>query len=167
MPQPTIPIPTALFDNLDFFLLELEEHNKEIQAGVASVGEAAAYSLVWEFGNIRQTKEGPKTTKGYNIVTGETVWLTIQRPYGYIRLNEGLYWEILRDEMKKVTFKGTTASAITIELETCATQVMKRIRKLLEDTAPVAKGTLSESFVVVKPGDALLEKEADYILDLG
>lgn len=166
MPLLTLPFPTVQFE-LDKFLLELEQHNKEVQAGIASVGEAAAYSLVWELGNARQSKEGKKTTRGYNVETGETVWLTIQRPYGYIRINENLYWEILRDEMGKVTFKGNTASEINQELEACAVRVVKRIAKLLEDTAPVDKGTLSDSFEVVKPGDSLLDKEADYILDIG
>jgi hypothetical protein len=166
MPQPLIPVPTVLFE-LDKFLLELEQHNKEVQAGVASIGEAAAYSLVWEFGNAEQTKEGPKTTRGYNVETGETVWLTIQRPYGYIRVNENLYWEILRDEMGKVTFSGNTASEINQELEACAVRVMKRIAKLLEETAPVDKGTLSDSFEVVEPGSNLLDEDADYVLDIG
>jgi hypothetical protein len=166
MPQPPIPVPTVLFE-LDKFLLELEQHNKEVQAGVASVGEAAAYALTWEFGNAHQTKKGPKTTKGHNPVTGEVVWLTIQRPHGYIRLNENRYWEILKDEMGKVTFRGNTASEINSELEACATSTMKRIAKLISETAPVASGALSDSFEVVKPGDSLLDKKADYVLDIG
>jgi hypothetical protein len=165
--RPLIPVPMMQFDELDVFLLELQQHDKEIQAGVASVGEAAAYALVWEFGDIQQTKQGPKTTRGYNIATGEEVWMTIQRPYGYIRLNENLYWEIVKDEMGKVTFKGNTAHEITKELEACALRAVKRIRVLLEETAPVDRGTLSDSFVVVDPGDVLLEKNADYILDIG
>lgn len=166
MPQPAIPIPTVLFE-LSKFLHELELDSVEVQAGVASVGEAAAYALVWELGNAVQTKPGPKTTRGYNVETGKMVWLTIQRPYGYIRLNENLYWEILRDEMSKVTFNGNTASEINSELEGCSVRVMKRIAKLLEETAPVDKGTLADSFEVVKPGDSLLDEKADYILDIG
>jgi hypothetical protein len=34
---------TALIDKLDELLLEFAEHDKEISAGVASFGEAAAY----------------------------------------------------------------------------------------------------------------------------
>jgi hypothetical protein len=160
------PIPTVEFE-LDKFLLELMQHDKEVQAGVASEGEAAAYALTWELGNVRQVKKGPKTTRAHNPITGKTVWLSIQAPKGYIRVNEGLYHQILQDEMGKVTFKGNTASEINQELEACAVRVMKRIAKLLEDTAPVDKGKLSDSFVVVKPGDSLLDEDADYILDIG
>lgn len=147
-------------------MLELEEHDKEIKSGVASVGEAAAYSLVWEFGNARQSKPGPKTTQGYNPATGEIVWLTIQRPYGYIRINENLYWEVVRDEMAKVKFKGTTAHEITVELETAAKRIAKRIAKMIADTAPVDKGDLSDSIVPVDPNDVLLEEESFGIMEM-
>jgi hypothetical protein len=166
MPQPTLPIPSLMFE-LDKFLLELEQHDKEIQAGVASVGEAAAYSLVWEFGNVRQVKKGPKTVKGTNLLTGEVVWLSIQAPHGYIRISENLYWESLRYEMSQVTFKGNTAKEITKELEACAVRVMKTIRKIIADHAPVDKGTLEHSFEVVMPGDVLLDGDEKYILDIG
>ena len=52
--------PEFLFDKLDEFLLEFEQHDQEIKAGVAVVGDAAAYALVWEWGNTRQSKPGPK-----------------------------------------------------------------------------------------------------------
>lgn len=162
MPQLALPALTMLFDKLDEFMLEFEEHDKEIKAGVASVGDAAAYALVWELGNARQTKEGPRTTRGYNIQTGEVVWLTIQRPYGYIRINENLYWEALKDEMKKVKFSGTNAREITEELEACAVKVAKRIVKIISQTAPVAEGKLRDSFEVVEPDDNLLEEKDEF-----
>jgi hypothetical protein len=37
-------------DQLDFLFLELAEQDKLVEAGVASVGDAAAYALVWEWG---------------------------------------------------------------------------------------------------------------------
>jgi hypothetical protein len=166
MPQPTIPVPDIMFE-LDKFLLELEQHDKEIQAGVASVGEAAAYSLVWEFGNARQAKKGPKTVKGVNPETGETVWLSIQAPHGYVRISENLYWEALRQEMSKITFSGNTAKEITKELEACAVRAMKTIRKIIAQHAPKDKGDLSKSFEVVMPGDTLLYEDENYILEIG
>src|SRR3954471_15404856 len=97
-----------MFDKLDELLLELEEHDKEISAGVATVGEPAAYAEVWEWGNVRQTKKGPKTVLGINP-DGEKVWLTIQAPFGYIRINENEFWQAVKDELAKVKFKSTTA----------------------------------------------------------
>ena len=46
----SLPYPTTLFDKLDEFLLEFEEQDQEVEAGVMSSGEAAAYALVWEWG---------------------------------------------------------------------------------------------------------------------
>jgi hypothetical protein len=166
MPQPTLPVPSIMFE-LDKFLLELEQHDKEIQAGVASKGEAAAHSLVWEFGNVRQAKKGPKTTKGVNPVTGEVVWMSIQAPHGYIRIGEKLYWEALRYEMSKVTFSGNTAKEITEELEACAVRVVKTIRKIIKQKAPKDSGALADSFEIVMPGDMLLDASESYILDIG
>ena len=162
MPAPTI-YSTGLFDKLDEFLLELAEHDKEITAGVASVGEAAAYAEVWEWGNARQTKQGPKTTLGVNP-DGEKVWLSLQAPFGYIKANENQYWDVLKAELGKVKFKGTTAKEITEELEQCAKRAMKKVAQIIGDHAPVDKGDLSKSFQVVEPGDTLLDKVDD---DLG
>jgi hypothetical protein len=159
MPAPTI-YATALFDKLDELLLEFAEHNQEITAGVASVGDAAAYSEVWEWGNVRQTKKGPKTTLGINP-DGERVWLSIQAPYGYIKINENQYWDVLRTELGKVQFKSTTARGITEELEAAAKRAMKTIAKIIADTAPVDTGALSKSFKVVDPGDAMLDDAND------
>jgi len=165
MPQPSIPTPSIEFQGLNKFLKELET-GVEIQAGVASKGEAAAYSLVWEYGNVRQTKEGPKTVKGVNP-DGEVVWLSVQAPSGYIAINENMYHEILKQELAKVTFQGTTAVAIRKELEAAAIRTMERCKKIIKETAPVDEGTLADSFYVVKPNDPLLKKDKDYTLDLG
>jgi hypothetical protein len=82
-------------------------------------------------------------------------------------MNENLYWEALRYEMGKVTFRGNTASEITQELEACALRVMKTVCKIVAEHAPVAKGTLADSFEVVPPGSALLDGKETYILDIG
>jgi len=156
---PTV-YPTIMFDKLDEFLLELEEHDKEISVGVASVGPASAYAMVWEWGNIRQTKEGPKTVQGINP-DGETVWLSIQAPFGYIKLNENLYWAIIKQELDKIQFKGTTAREITEELNQAGIRAMKRIVKVIADHAPFDKGDLSKSFQVVYPDDILLDDKDD------
>jgi hypothetical protein len=164
MPQPTIPTLSFNIKGVDKFLAELEE-GFEIQAGVASMGEAAAYSYVWEYGNARQVKEGPRTTKGINP-DGEVVWLSIQAPTGYIAVSESQYHEILKDELSKVTFSGN-ASAIKKEFNGAVVRAMERIKEIIEDNAPVDEGDLSESFKVLKPGDSLLNSDDERILELG
>lgn len=134
------------------------EHDKDITAGVASYGDAAAYAEVWEWGNVRQTKQGPKTVLGENP-DGEQVWLSIQAPSGYIRVSEEVYWFILKQELGKVQFKGTTAKEITLELEAAAKKAMKRIAQVIGENAPVDKGDLSKSFKPVNPGDAMLDDD--------
>ena len=167
MPQPTLPVPTMQFEGIEKFLKELDLQSGTIQAGVASVGEAAAYSLVWEFGNAHQAKQGPKTVRGHNIQTGEVVWLSIQAPFGYVRISENLYWEALRQEMAKITFQGNTPQEIKREMELCVTRTAQTISKIIAEHAPVDSGKLEGSFVVVKPGDRLLDEEGSYILDIG
>lgn len=160
---PTI-YPTALFDKLDEFMLEFIGLDKEISAGVASEGEAAAYAEVWEWGNVRQHKSGPKTVLGTNPA-GKIVWLTIQAPFGYIKINENIYWQILRAELAKVEFKGPKASDITKELEAASVRAMKQIAQIIGDHAPKDHGDLSKSFKVVMPGDNLLDDDdSDRIL---
>ena len=159
MPTPTI-YPTMMFDKLDEFMLEFEEHDQMITAGVASVGPAAAYAMVWVWGNVRQTKPGPKTVLGTNP-DGDEVWLSIQAPFGYIKIHENDYWEILKMELKKVKFKGTNAKEITEELEEAAFRAMKLIAKVIGDNAPVDKGDLSKSFIAVRSGDASLDDSDD------
>lgn len=149
---------TALFDKLDSLLLELEQHDREISAGVASVGPAAAYAEVWEWGNVRQSKPGPKTVLGTNP-DGERVYLTLQAPFGYIKINENLYWEILKTELAKVKFKSHTARGITEELEAAAVKAMKKIVKIIAETAPVDSGDLSKSFQVIYPGEVMLDMD--------
>ena len=159
MPVPTI-YATSFFDKLDEFMLEFREHDQEINAGIAAVGPAAAYSEVWEWGNIRQTKKGPKTVLGTNP-DGESVWLSISAPHGYIKINENHFWDILKDELAKVKFKGTNPKEITEELQEAGRKAMKRCIPFLEDSAPVDTGQLSKSFRVVEDGDPMLDDSDD------
>lgn len=166
--MPVSIYPEFVFE-LDKLLLEFEQHDKMISAGVQSVGPASAYAEVWEWGNVRQTKPGPKTTLGTNP-DGEQVWLTIQAPYGYIHINENQYMEVIQKSLAKVRFKGNTAREITEELEAAATSAMERIAKIIHDNAPVDSGTLADSFEVVKPGSAILDNSDSkriLILDSG
>lgn len=136
--------PRLLFDE---FLLFLEEELAEIELGVmieiTSEGPPAAYALVWEWGNVRQTKPGPKTTLGINP-NGERVWLTIQAPRGYIRVLTPQFHAIVKDELSSMKFTGKDKTKLT----QCAKRISKRMLTLLKDTVPVDKGDLRDSLRV-------------------
>jgi hypothetical protein len=154
--------PTLTVENVDEFLLEMTEHDREIRAGVAVVGDAAGYAEVWEWGNARQKKPGPKTVIGMNP-KGKMVWLSIQAPFGYIRINEPFMSRIVDDVMAEIEFNKTTPREITLELEKGARKISKAIAQLLSDAAPKDSGNLARSIVPIDPNDALLDQEADEI----
>lgn len=134
-----------------------------VQGGVASVGEAAAYALVWEFGNARQTKTGPKTVLGTNP-DGSTVWLSIQAPTGYIRIHEPEYLVVLEDELGAVDLNGK-ARDMQRALVAAIDQSSARIARIIANAAPVDTGQLQESIQAVRANDPSLN-EADEGTDL-
>jgi len=104
--------------------------------------------LVWEYGNVRQTKKGPKTTLAIDIETGRKVWLTIQAPHGYVRILTPKFHKIIRIELGKVKFGEKNVKKQVIEAwerigELCAIEVRKVV--------PVDKGNLKESITWLKP----------------
>jgi len=143
---------------LQGFLDEFKNLKQTIEVGVSVDGPAAAYAEVWEWGNARQTKQGPKTVLGVNP-NGESVWLSSQAPHGYIRVNESRYVDIVKIGLGTVTFKGPTAQEIVSELEKTGVKMMEQIAEVVAETAPVDTGQLSESFKAVKPGDPLLKDD--------
>lgn len=154
MPHPVIDFEFVL----DKFMLEFEQHDKEIFAGVAVIGDAAEYALVWEWGNTRQTKPGPKTVLGTSP-DGTMIWLSSQAPFGYIRINEGKYWEIAKQVLGEVRFTQTNAVAMTKELERAAWKMSTMMAEVVKMSAPVDKGTLQRGITPVKPGDSILDQE--------
>ena len=152
--------PTVLFDQLDEFLLEFEEHDKEISSGVMVVGDAADYALIWEWGNTRQTKQGPRTVLGPNP-SGKIVWMSSQAPEGWIRTNEDQFWTAFEQELQKASFDQPDARAMTKELEKRAVAAAERVADILREKAPKDSSLLSESLVVVEPGRAILDTEED------
>lgn len=156
---PTIILPVVKFDDIDKFLQHLAGVG-EIEAGMASVGDAAAYALVWEWGNLRQTKEGPRTIKGINP-DGSEVFLSSQAPFGYIRVNEGRYWGIINEELAKVNLDQSTTRAMQAELKRAAKEITKRMTEVTKETVPVGHGDLKDSLRPVNPGDALLQLVGD------
>lgn len=147
-----LPYPTVLFDKLDTFMLEFEEQDEEVEAGVTTEGDPAGYALVWEWGNMRQTQKGPKTTMGINP-DGQRVWLSIQAPFGWIRINEKQYWTILQEEMARAKFTSPDTGAISDQLRQVAKRAARRVRDLMRETVPVDSGDLRGSLQVVDPAD--------------
>jgi hypothetical protein len=109
--------------------------------------------------NVRQHKKGPKTTLGVNLETGEQVWLTIQAPTGYVRVNEERYWRIIRDHLQALTLAGTTRVEIRRELEKAAYSMAKEIAEVIRETAPIDEGALRASILALPPGTSWLDEE--------
>lgn len=147
---------TLEIPGLDKFLQELG-NDGVVESGVSVEGEAAAYAEVWEWGNSRQQRQGPKTVLGTNP-RGERVWLSSQAPFGYIWTNEGKFWDSISQELKQVTFDGPTKRDVTEELKKASIRIATEIAKTISEAAPIDTGQLSESFRVVEPGDSLLEE---------
>ena len=153
-------IPNIMFDHLDEFLLEFEQHDKEVSSGVMVVGDAAAYAEVWEWGNTRQTKQGPRTVLGPNP-DGDIVWLSSQAPEGWIRVNEDQIWAGLERELEKAQFAQPDARAMTVELEARAEAAAERAREILVVHAPKDSGQLAESLQMVPAGSSILDDSDD------
>jgi bacteriophage HK97-gp10 putative tail-component len=124
-----------------------------VRGGVVSEGDAAAYALVWEWGNARQTKEGPKTVLGINP-DGEQVWLSIQAPFGYIRINEPEYVHIVMQELDRMDLSDTeNADDILAEMQKASAVAGERIAELIRQVAPIDTGALRESIQAADPRD--------------
>jgi hypothetical protein len=137
-----------------------------VRGGVVSEGDAAAYALVWEWGNARQTKEGPKTVRGINP-DGESVWLSTQAPYGYIRINEPEFTNIVQQEIAAVDFKAAeTGEEILASLKDASARAGARVAELIREVAPLDTGALRESIQGADPNDKDLAVD-DEELELG
>lgn len=155
--------PSLLFDEdkLDFLSLELGEQNNLVEAGVKVDGEAAAYALVWEWGNVHQTQIGPKTTLGVNP-DGERVYLSIQAPTGYIRVNTPLFMAALKEELSRVKFSNVSTGGVSQELEKAAKRTARRWVDIIRQHVPVDTGQLHDEIQVVNPGDSLLDSAEEH-----
>jgi hypothetical protein len=156
---------TALYPLLQLdtkkFLSEFAQADRTpIEAGVGVEGPAAAYALVWEWGNIRQTKIGPKTTIGTNP-DGERVFLSIQAPHGYIRVNTPLYWAAFEQEIGRLKFTSTTAEGIHEEFQQVVERTASRVRDIIREHVPVDTGQLYDDIRVISAGDDLLDEDED------
>jgi hypothetical protein len=160
MAAPTTIYPTVLFDKLDEFLLEFEQHDRMVSAGVQVIGEGAAYALVWEYGNVRQTQYGPRTVMGVNP-DGTSIWMSTQAPYGYIATNTQEYYDIATAVLTGLRFDQPDAAAMNAELERGARLISRRMAEIVKDAAPKDTGVLARGIQPVDPGDSLLDTDLD------
>lgn len=140
-------------------------HARMIESGVCSDGDAAAHALVWEWGNTRQEKQGPRTVKGQNPA-GASVWLSSQAPEGWIAINEPDMWDAIDRRMASFDLEGNTEGAMSDELERISLAVSNDILKILHSTVPVDSGDLDHSLRVVEPGDPLLDQIEDHFSEM-
>lgn len=137
-----------------------------VRGGVVSEGDAAAYALVWEWGNARQAKEGPKTVKGMNP-DGEEVWLSVQAPFGYIRIHEPAFIKIIEERLSEIDFSETvTAKQVRDEMKKASAAAAEMIADILRESVPKDSGDLRESIQAADPDDPDLAVE-DEDIELG
>lgn len=137
-----------------------------IRGGVVSEGDAASYALVWEWGNSRQTKEGPKTVKGVNP-DGEEVFLSVQAPFGYIAIHEPEFLNIIQTALGEADFSdANTAGDIVKEMKRVSAIAGERIAEMLRQVAPLDRGGLRESIEPADPDDPELA-QTDVDIEIG
>lgn len=167
----SIPVPSLVEDSTEA-LKELLQGVKDagnagpVRGGVLSQGNAAAYALVWEWGNARQTKQGPKTVKSFNP-DGEEVWLSIQAPQGYIRINEPEFLQILQTKLGEMDLDDwSSAEDLTLAMKKASAAAAAQIAEIIKETAPTASGSLRDSISPASPDDPDLAVD-DEDIELG
>src|ERR1035437_3474806 len=141
------------------FLAEFAQADKKpIEAGVGVEGPGAAYALVWEWGNIRQHFIGPKTTIGTNP-DGEQVFLSIQAPHGYIRVNKPLYWAAFEQELGHLRLNSTAGAGIHEEFQKVVDKTAVRVRDIIKEHVPFDTGQLYSDIRTINAGDDLLDED--------
>lgn len=147
---------TLEVDELTEFLGGFADLRHTVEAGLLATGPAAAYAEVWEWGNARQTKQGPKTVLGVNP-DGETVWLSTQAPMGYIAVHTDKYLQIIIAELAKLALQG--GQGTVNELKVVARNAMEKIKEVVSEHAPVDSGQLRDCFRVVDDDDPVLDDD--------
>jgi predicted RNase H-like HicB family nuclease len=151
------------FDPLKEFLEQFTGDAPAIVGGVAAYGEPAAYALVWEYGNTRQTKQGPRTVRGINP-NGESVWLSSQAPVGYVAVYENDYWAAINSRLDGVSFDGASIEEWATEMKSAVALATADIAEIIREHAPVgigskhrAGGALQGSIEAMSPDDPDLQ----------
>lgn len=157
-------------ENIDKVLNLLQKMSVIVESGVESVGPPSAYSLVWEFGNVRQKHQGPKTVQGRDEKGRfSSAWFSTQAPRGWIGIHEPAIWKIIEEEIGKVSFDSVqdiTEDSLKQELEQAYLNIAERALVLLQSTVPIDSGDLYDSLKVVPPGDDTLKGISDLASDV-
>lgn len=165
-----------VFDQLETLALELAAQERFSQVGIVVEGAPAAYALVWEYGNLRQTQQGPKTVEGVNP-NGEIVWLSAQAPSGYIQVNSPKYWQIVETELSKVRFMADRPTRRTRkqrsvylmeQIDKAGKRAAKGILNLIRETVPVDTGALRDAIRVAENDEltSITSEDVDVLLAL-
>lgn len=120
-----------------------------VYGGVESNGDPSAYSQVWEWGNIRQTKKGPKTTLGIGP-NGERAWLSIQAPFGYVRISAPRFGEAIERRMLEI---DPTADDAEQQIKTAILNASEDVASIIRSTVPVDSSDLRNSIRAIGPDD--------------
>lgn len=147
IPSPSL-MPLVSIQNIDKFMSNIDGL-QSISGGIAVYGSAAAYALVWELGSRKLKKPGPKTLWSTNRL-GRRAILTRQAPFGYVGYVSDQFWPIIRTELAKVDFTG---SSIRLAIEVAMDNASQKIARLVSDTAPVDSGDLRSQIQYVDSGD--------------
>ena len=134
-----------------------------VEGGIVAEGDPSNYALVWEFGNQRQYKKGPKTVRGVNPL-GKKAWLSSQASHGWISINEPLMWDVIDKRYETLDFDSPD---ILKEIKRVAVDVLIDIYNILQNTVPMDSGDLSNSLEIVEPDQAkVLEMAEDIFQDI-
>lgn len=141
---------------------------RPVSVGIAVVGDAADYALVWEWGNTRQKKSGPRTVRGTNP-NKKMTWMSSQAPFGYIRINEPFMQRIVDEVISDIDFDQPSANALSRVLTDGAKKISKAIAEVIRNDAPLGSadfgdphpGLLKRSIVALDPNDRSLNQEID------
>ena len=120
-----------------------------IKISLSITGPASQYALVWEWGSVRLSKPGPKTTWGENP-DGDRVILTKTAPYGYIRTNLPEMRKIIREEFETVDWAGVPLRKIGKTVTETLELAGGRIAELIAQSAPYDTGELREAIEVAR-----------------
>lgn len=154
-------------DDLKDFLQGYAGDVPEVNGGVAAYGEPAAYALVWEYGNLRQKKQGPRTVRGTNP-DGESVWLSSQAPLGYVSVHENDFWAAINSRLEGMSLDGDLDDW-SEEMKSAIAMASQDIAGIIRENAPIGIGTkrhpggggLQGSIEAMSPDDPDLQGSFD------